>query len=159
MLKLACSKSAETIVDVKSFLSNKKQKQNTWSPVQICCIVEMIAPLRSSDSWHQNTKKTTSQLLLDAQGRCFQACLVSISPSWCLEGFQINDVNTWTCSFWSSQHCWWWRGAFKRGRSWNVNTEKGKAPPFILPGLCHATVFHSSFFSTCFLMRQKEEGT
>lgn len=38
-------------------------------------------------------------------------------------------------------------GVFKRGRSWNVNTEKGKAPPFILPGLCHASVFHSSFFS------------
>lgn len=44
MLELACSKLAETIVDVKSFLSNKKQKQNTWSPVQICCIVEMIEP-------------------------------------------------------------------------------------------------------------------
>ncbi len=126
---------------------------------------------QSFDSWDRNTfrNKNNPNPLLEIHEPCFHAFLVLINPVWCLEGFKINySLQNWQTTLRTPEHLLDFssvsvstaqddREVFERGHSWNVNTQK-ESSIRQSPGLCHASIFHFSFF-VCILVRQTEDGT
>lgn len=160
MLKIGRDHLICVVLLIDSVETWKRGVGNTWSLVQICCIVEMIAissHLTHETRIHWEIKTNTTLRPLEIHGPCFHAFLVLNNPLWCLEGSKINySFQNWQTTLRTPEHILDFssvsvstaqndREVFERGHSWNVNTQK-ESSIHQSPGLCHASIFHFSFF-------------